>query len=388
MSYPYMHRRTCLKLAVLLGTGSLALALAGPASAQELPERIIWTAYDLGSSGYADASALGNALAKKYGTQVRIMPSGSSIGRLLPLATGRANYGLVANEVYFATEASYEFADVQWGPQDLRIILGRSATVGFATAADANIKTVADLKGKRVGYVQGNPSVNVKNDAMLAYAGLSRDDVEVVQFGSYSAMLQAIINGQNDAGMTVTTSGNMRELEASPRGLHWPAFPADNKEGWEKIRDVASFFEPKTETVGAGIPEGGVPLVGYRYPMLVTYASTPADEVYALIKALDESFDEYKTATPGAERWAIETAGVPPADAPWHEGAIRYLKEKGVWTEQHDAWQEKRLARLKKVQATWNEAIAAFEQKMSEEGADKSQFPAFWEDFKAKKLGG
>ena len=223
---------------------------------------------------------------------------------------------------------------------------------------------------------------------MLAFAGLSQADVEVVEFGSYRAMLQAIINGQNDAGMTVTTSGNMRELEASPRGLHWPAFPGDNKTGWAKIREVASFFEPRIETVGAGIPDGGVALVGYRYPMMVTYANTSADEVYAVIKALDESFDAYKEATPGADRWSILSAGTPPADAPWHDGAIRYLKEKGVWTAEHDAWQAERLARLEKVQAAWDAAIEAFEAKREKGEMKGDAFAAFWLDFKAEHLGG
>lgn len=383
-----LHRRALLGLAAAALGGIAALA-ATPAAvrAQELPSRMVWTAYDLGASGYADASAMANALSKSHGARVRIIPSGSSIGRLLPLTTGKATYGWLANETFFATEGTYEFADLQWGPQDLRVVLGRPATVGFATAEDAGIETPADLKGKRVGYVQGNPSVNVKNDAMLAFAGLTRDDVEVVEFGSYRAMLQAIITGQNDAGMSVTTSGNMREIEASPRGLHWPPFPADDKEGWAQIKDVASFFEPKTETVGAGIPEDGVALVGYRYPMIVTYADTSADEVYALIKALDESFDGYKNATPGAERWSIETAGVPPADAPWHEGAIRYLKEKGVWTSEHDQWQQARLARLEKVQATWDEAVADFEEKLTAGEMKGSEFPDFWLEFKQQKLG-
>lgn len=379
-----LKRRTFIALAAAGLTAAAALS----ATAQELPKRFVWTAYDLGSSGYADASAIANALTKKYGTQVRIIPSGSSIGRLLPLTTNRADYGMLANETYFATEGTYEFADLEWGPQDLRIVLGRPATVGFATAKDANIKTVADLKGKRVGYVKGNPSVNVKNDAMLAFAGLSQADVEVVEFGSYRAMLQAIATGQNDAGMTVTTSGNMRELEASPRGLHWVPFPADNKEGWAKIQSVASFFEPKIETVGAAIPPEGVALVGYRYPMIVTYADTPADEVYALIKALDEAFDGYKSSTPGADRWALDVAGVPPADAPWHEGAIRYLKEKGVWTAEHDQWQAARLARLEKVRAAWDEALGEFEAKLQKGEMKGADFPAFWEKFKAEKLSG
>jgi len=382
-----VSRRAFSALVSVAFAATATVGLSAGAAADGLPKRMVWTSYDLGSSGYADASAMANALTKNEKVQIRIVPSGSSIGRLLPLTTGKATYGLLANETYFATEATYEFADLQWGPQDLRIVLGRPATVGLATAKDANIQTVADLKGKRVGFVKGNPSVNVKTEAMLAFGGLSMDDIKVVEFGSYRAMIQAIGTGQNDAGMAVTVSGNMRELEASPRGLYWPPYPSGNKAGWDSLLGIASFFEPRKETVGAGIPESGVELVGYRYPMIVTYAKTSADEVYALIKSLDENFDSYKEATPGAQRWAIEAAGTPPADAPWHEGAVRYLKEKGVWTAEHDKWQEARLARMAQVQEAWDKATEEFQAKLDAGEMKGAQFGAFWLEFKAKHLG-
>ncbi|MFV0298981.1 MAG: TAXI family TRAP transporter solute-binding subunit, partial [Hyphomicrobiaceae bacterium] len=166
------------------------MALAADAG---IPRSMVWSAYDLGSSGYAEASGIANALQTKFQTRIRIVPAGTSIGRLLPMKTGKVSYGFLANEVYFAAEATNEFADRSWGPQDLRIVLGRPSSVGFAVAKDTGVKTIEDLKGKRVGYVKGNPSVNVKNDAYLAYGGLTRKDVNVVWFGSYGTMKDAIL---------------------------------------------------------------------------------------------------------------------------------------------------------------------------------------------------
>src|SRR4051794_34580547 len=65
------------------------------ALAQKLPDSSVWTAYDLGSAGYVEASAIAEALQKHHQIRVRIMPSGTSIGRLLPLKQGRANYGFL-----------------------------------------------------------------------------------------------------------------------------------------------------------------------------------------------------------------------------------------------------------------------------------------------------
>src|SRR3546814_12793426 len=79
-------------------------------------------------------------------------------------------------------------------------------------------------------------------------------------------------------------------------------------------------------------------------------------------KASDEVFEDFKGTTGSADNWAIAIAGKPPADAPWHDGAIRYLKEKGVWDAEAQAWQDKRLARLQTVMAAWADATEQFDQ--------------------------
>lgn len=366
---------------ILIGSTAMILAGGGAARAK-LPDTSIWTAYDLGSSGYAEASGIADAIMKKHPMRVRIVPSGTSIGRLLPLKQGKANYGFLANELYFATEGTFDFAVPGWGPQDMRVALARPAGNAMATAGDIGVKEIKDLRGKRIGYVKGNPSVNVKTDAYLAFAGLTRADVKVVWFGSYNAMKTAVINNQLDSYSSVTTSANMREIEASPRGLVWPEFPPDDKEGWKRIREIASFFEPYRETAGAGIsPEKPRNLVGYRYPIIASYASADADEVYSLVKAIDDSMDLIKTVTASAKNWSPSVAGKPPADAPWHDGAIRYLKEKGIWTAEHQAWQDQRLERLRKIQKGWAEARKTFQ------GKDDEAWLKHWEDYRVKTLG-
>jgi len=166
-------------VAMTLGAVVLAAGTSGSTAADnpKLPRSMVWSSYELGGSGYAEASGMANALQTKYGTRVRIIPSGTSIGRLLPITLGKVSYGFLANEVYFATEALFDFAVQEWGPQDLRIVLARPASNGMACAGDAGITDVKSLKGKRIGFVKANPSVNVKTDGVLAFGGLTRADV-------------------------------------------------------------------------------------------------------------------------------------------------------------------------------------------------------------------
>ncbi|MGE0226623.1 MAG: TAXI family TRAP transporter solute-binding subunit, partial [Acetobacteraceae bacterium] len=359
--------------------GSFAGVLAAPAFAQKLPSSSVWTAYDLGSSGYVEASAIAEALMKTNDIKVRIVPSGTSIGRMLPLKQGRATYGYLANELYFSTEGLYDFAAQSWGPQDVRIVLGRPSTNGLAMAKDTGVVKMSDIKGKRIGYVKGNPSVNVKNEAYIAFAGLTENDIEKVWFGSYNAMKTAIINNQLDAFSSVTTSANMREIEASPRGLTWPPFPAEDKEAWARMNKVLDFLEPRRETLGAAIPPGGAQLIGIRYPMITTYAATSADEVYAMCQAVEANMPAIKAATGTGDQWNPKYSGLPRGDAPWHEGTIRYMKEKGWWTDDAQKWQDARLARLKLLLAAWPKAQEEF--KKAGKGSSDEAWEAFWLDY-------
>ncbi|WP_444984815.1 TAXI family TRAP transporter solute-binding subunit [Halomonas mongoliensis] len=360
--------------AMSLLAGAMLLS-SGTAQAQELPSSMMWGAYDVGSSGYAEASAIADAFGREFGTRVRIQPSGSAIGRLQPLVNGRTDYAFLATEAFFASEGTYDFADRSWGPQDLRALGGRPASGGLVTAADANIRQISDVEGKRVAYVAGNPSINIKLDAMLAFAGLTRDDVDAITFPTYAAAMSSLSEGRSDATFTVTTPSQMYELAESPRGIHWVEIPPDDEDGWGNMSQVAPIFSPFEESVGAGLSEeNSVNMVAYRYPMVVTRSDLSDDEAYAFIKAIDEAYNLYKDATAVMYRWEIDLFGTPPLDVPFHDGAIRYLEEKGIWTDEHQVWNDERKVRLESLIAAWDDAM--------EEGGELSDddFSALWEE--------
>ena len=367
----------------LVASALMGGPLVQQVAAADLPATMTWTSYDVGSAGYAEASAIADAISKVHGTKIRIMPSGSSIGRLLPLTKDRALYGYLGNEAYFASEGIYDFSSPQWGPQDLRTLLGRPSSFGIPTAKDAGIRSMSDLRGKRVAFVAGNPSVNVKGEALLAFAGLTKDDVQAITFPTYKAAMESMVKNEADAVFTTTTPSQLYELESSPRGLYWVPIPPDDKAGWEQLGKVVPFFKPFKETAGAGISEAHpIDLVAYRYPVLTTYASTSADDVYEMVKAIDKTFPQYKSATAVMYRWDIKLSGTPPVDTPFHEGAIRYLKEIGVWNSEYQGWNDRLLKRQAKLQQAWKVAVSA----AKGQNVAEADFAEFWLKARAKAL--
>jgi TRAP transporter TAXI family solute receptor len=362
--------------------GIATIPIVEAEDAAQLPDRMVWTSYDLGAAGYVEASAIADALNKKFNTTVRITPSGTGIGRMLPLQTGRASYGFLGNEIHFAVEAMYEFGAREWGPQDMRVLLGRPASVGLVAGGDTDIRVPADLKGQKVGYVQANASTTLNTEAVLAFSGLTTADVEQVLFPSYGAMAKAFIAGDVDVAPAIPTSSFLREAEGG-RGVRWMDLPAADTAGWDRIANHANMFGQSKATVGVSISEEDpAELLGYRYPQLSVSAEADEDEIYNMVKALDQSFDLYKDATKVIAKWGIKHSGVTPAGAPFHEGAIRYLKEAGVWTDSDDAWNERALARSEAVKAAWNAAI----EKAEEDEISAKDWPRFWADFRAANL--
>ena len=362
---------------------AVAMLTAPVAFAQDdvtLPKTMIWTSYDLGSTGYVEASAMADALDKKFGTAVRLTPSGTAIGRLLPLVRGRANFGFMGNEILFASDGTYEFAAADWGPQDLRVLMGRPAAVGLVAGNDTDVETMADLKGANVGFVEASPSTTMNTEAALAFAGLTPDDVNKVMYPGYGAMMSAFVAGEVDVVPVTTTVAALREAEAG-RGFHWLDMSADDTDGWKRVTARASLFQPITMTKGAGISEENpAELLGYSYPQLTTLASTDEDEVYNLLKALDQAYPDYKDANAVMANWKLEESGRTPAGAPFHPGAIKYLKERGIWTDADQAWNDQRIAEIEKTKELWAAATEA----AKKQGISPDGWVAFWEQYRTE----
>ncbi|MGQ0653762.1 MAG: TAXI family TRAP transporter solute-binding subunit [Betaproteobacteria bacterium] len=335
--------------------GALALALALPVQAQKLPSTLTFTAYDTGSSGFNIAVAVGKTLKDKHGTDVRVLPAGNDVARLAPLKANRAQASAMGIGVYFAQEGVFEFGVKDWGPQPLRLILASSAcnAISLGVAKDTGVREIKDLKGKRIGMVVGSPALNQNAFAILAFGGLTRNDVKLVEFSSYGAMWKGIINNEVDAAIASTISGQAKEAEASPRGLLYPPTPHADKAGWERLNKFGPYYAPHKATCGVGITAANpVELPNYPYPIFVAYASQQADLVYNLAAAMIKGYDGYKAGAPGADGLELERQNLAWA-LPYHEGTVRALKEAGVWKPEHEAHNQQRLKRQQTLAGAW-----------------------------------
>ncbi|WP_288903509.1 TAXI family TRAP transporter solute-binding subunit [uncultured Sneathiella sp.] len=322
----------------------------------KLPSTIAWSAYNTGTTGYNQSVAIGKALKDKYGIDLRVVPGKNDISRMGPLRSDKVQFVANGAGTFYASEGVFNFATPDWGPQKVQLLMSATsdANLSVGVAADTGVKTFQDLKGKRVGVVRSSPALTIGTQAIIAFGGLTFDDVEVVEFGGYGAMWKGMVSGQIDAAFASTVSGPTKQLEASPRGIYWPPTPAADKEGWARIQEIAPYFVPHTATLGTGNISKDTPHDGaaYPYPILITRADQDPDLVYSMVKAVHSEYDSYKDSLPAMSGWAIENQTFEWA-VPYHQSAVKYWKEVGVWTDDMEANNNKMIERQNVLAEAW-----------------------------------
>jgi len=329
------------------------LLLATAANAAELPKTLAVTAYDVGSSGYSQAVAVGSAFKNNYGVTMRVLPGKNDVSRFVPLRDGKVDFSFNSSGTVFAQEGVDVFGTADWGPQRVRLMLSSMGDncISLFWTEDLGIKEISGLKGKRVAFVKGSPALQKTVYAYLRFGGLTWDDVKLVEVGGNGAAFDAILNDQADIFASTTSSGSTLKQINSPRGIHWPTLDPDDKEAWKRMLEVTPYLRPHVCKESAG----NLPAwkgASSPYPLIMLYDTGAPDLAYAVTKAMFEQYPNYKDAAPAASGYALEKQ-VMDYMIPYHEGAVRFYKEVGKWTPEIQANQEALIARQDALGEIW-----------------------------------
>jgi TRAP transporter TAXI family solute receptor len=232
------------------------------------------------------------------------------------------------------------------GPQHVRTVgAGHDYMFMFWTTPDKGIRSVADMKGKIVYTMQkANPMFTEMAKNQLGSAGLTLKDLKAsLSFASIKDATRDLIEGRVDAILyPVVPSAVMEINEAKGECLFvnltkdQADYVAKHMEGYY-IQDISAGdtrFRNKSPVPNA---------ICYQNAMFTPEGMHP-DIVYGVVKAIYEHSDEFADTHPSAKYWSLKHRPVSLA-VPYHDGAIRYFKEKGLWTKEAQAYQEKMLNR-------------------------------------------
>ena len=192
------------------------------------------------------------------------------------------------------------------------------------------IKTMADLKGKRVSTGSPGSATEVMGFRVIEASGLDKDkDLKRERLG-VAESVNAIKDRKIDAFFWVggLPTASVTDLAATP-GVkirmidHADAVPAMNKKyGNLYVRDTI----PKTTYSGMDADNRNATV----WNVLVANASLSDKAAYDIVKTIFDKKGELVTVHKEAENFDLKYQSSDAAVIPFHPGAIRYFAEKGV----------------------------------------------------------
>ena len=283
-----------------------------------------------GESGtyFAVGGVLANVLNEKNPDimNVNVVSTGGSKDNLQNMAAGVYQLATVQSDVMtYAYEGTRSFAE-SGAVKNVRILAGIYAETVQIVTTDPNIKTVADLKGKKVciGDVGSGTYFNA-TDVFNAYGMDIEKDIEPI-YQSFGASTESLKDGKIDAAFLTAGAPTTSVVDLGTAKTVYLVSIDDEHIG--KLLADCPFYAKYT--IGKDV---------YKTPedcqtvtvkaTLVADASVSDDVAYAIVKTIFDNKAEITAAhAKGAEiDLTFATDGMA---VPFHPGAVKFFAEKGI----------------------------------------------------------
>jgi len=273
---------------------------------------------------------LGSALTKIYGdnikgSKVQVQVTKASVENLNLLQEGKGEIAFVLGDSAKDAWAGNEDAGFKNKLDKLRIIGAIYPNyVQIVASKGSNIKTLADLKGKRISVGAAKSGTELNARAVLAAAGMSYKDLGKVEYLPFAESVELIKNRQLDATLQSAGLGvaSLKDLANSVE-INVVAVPAD------VVKKMGAPFIPGTipaETYkGQTTAVSTTAIVNY----LVTRKDVSDATAYQMTKLFYENLPALVAAHSAAKDINVKDAASNPP-LPLHPGAAKYYKEKGL----------------------------------------------------------
>lgn len=282
-----------------------------------------------GGTYYAYGNALGSQIKTSTGISVSVVPTDGSKANILGIVAGDYQLGTVQSDVMsYAWDGSRSF-EAEGKIEDFRVIAGLYAEAVQLITIDPSIKTVADLKGKKVSVGAAGSGVYFNAVDVLGAAGLTIDDIDA-QYQSFNDSKDALLDGKIQAAFVVagaptpavTDLATSKEMRLIPIDGELSKTLMDNSPFYTEYVVPAGTYKGQTEDVTT---------VTVKATLIVS-ANASENDVYNITKALFENVEAITKAHAKGAELTLEnaTSGM---TVPFHAGAAKYFAEKGITVE-------------------------------------------------------
>ena len=316
---PARKKTMCLTLSMIL-----LLCMSGIGFAET---RIVMSTSATGGSWYLFGGGLCGLISKYIpDTSASAKPSASSVENIRNVGRGRVAIGMAMPDAsYNAYNGKGDFAKEKYA--DIRALFSiHGADTYLYTLKKSGINSVKDFKGKKIAVGAAGSGTEACNRLILGFFGLTYDDIDEV-FLSAGEAVQAMQDGSLDAAMYSHATPHSLVMDlCTSRAVRFIEMGEENI-----AKFIGKYPYYNANVVKAGTYSGqekDYPTFAYHGIIIVNKNMDEA-LAYQIVKTLFEHKPEINSIHAQFKEIALEraTMGV---QIPFHPGAERYLKEKGV----------------------------------------------------------
>jgi TRAP transporter TAXI family solute receptor len=325
---------------LFLGTAGAALAAGPQFPALAQIRRITIGTNPAGTLYYAIGGGFAKVLTEKMGVQSIVQPyAGSSV--YLPLVDGgEVTLGLSST---LDSGAAYRGEDGRKPMKKLRSLVRIfNLPYTFIVRADSGLKTIADLKGKKV-VMEFKALLGLKpmNEAMIKAGGLSLSDITPLTVGGLKQGLDAVADKTADATAIAAGIPMVKEMHASvPGGVRYLAITGSNAND-EFMAKVLPGSAVMTIAPSPRFPEVKEPTVIGTYDIFMIAGAGLSDaDAGKITTVMIDNWAGLQKDYPPLRGARLEDLSRPTNVVPYHPGAIAAFKAKNMWSARNDAIQK------------------------------------------------
>jgi uncharacterized protein len=285
-----------------------------------------------GTGAHSLASGLSAVASKVTTLSAKVQPYNGPNAWMPLLEDGEIEFGII--NILDANMAATGTGNYKKAYPTIRIVSGGvfPFTGSIMVRDKAEIKSGADLKGKRMAWDFGGHAITQTwQGAAMEVLGLKPSDVQQVRFSNLNDAIRAVPEGKVDATFAAIGIGINEEANAMEpiRFLSLPDNAASNKilakYGASIVKqDPAAGIRSDTRVIG--------------YPLHLASSTKVSDKtVSTLLKAWWDNLAELQTIHPQFKKWTKDVQAITNFTVPYHDGAVKFYKEVGVWGARHDA---------------------------------------------------
>jgi TRAP transporter TAXI family solute receptor len=323
--------------------------LAGTPHAQQPPKSVTVGTNPAGTVFYAVGGGLASIISGAATFQAVIQPYTGTSTFLPLLNSGEIDFGIInAVEMNLAYQGPGRFKvggrnPLPHVPNTRLIMRGSPLRVSLVVRKDSTIKTVHDVKGRRVaGEYPANIAIWYHVFTGLASAALTWDDVKVVPVPAVNEGVDALVQGRADVANHAIGAAKIKEADASV-GVRFVSLDC-SPQGEERVRKAVPGYYVTVLKGGTSTGVVGDTCVLSYDIYFVGHRALSGQVVQATLKAVWDNVDKLPPLHAQFQDWTRERAASADVTIPYHPAAVQFYKEKGTWSAKMDETQKRLLA--------------------------------------------